>query len=176
MQYTYIKQACLIFLITLSICFLSSCTSLDKPPEVIAAPEIGYVAPDFSLRTSNGILINLHDLKGNPVFINFWATWCGPCVSEMPDIQTLYKKYKKFGLVIIGINQQESTSDVTIFASDYGITFPLLIDSSGKVNEAYRVNAIPKSFFIDREGVIREIYIGSMSKTEIEIFILEILK
>jgi len=140
-------------------------TRHDRPPQ----PQRGFPAPDLSLETLEGETIALSDLRGQVVIINFWATWCPPCRAEMPALQKVYEQYRDQGLTILAVNQQESNQRVADFTGQFGLTFPILMDRDGRVFARYRVTALPTTFFVDREGVIREVTIGGpMSEPFIE--------
>ena len=106
---------------------------------------------DFTLSDLEGKPWHLRDLKGKVVLVNFWATWCPPCRKEMPDLQALYDKYKGDGLVVLSISDEE-TAKVTPFIAERKITYPVLLDPGRKVNEAFVVEGIPKTFVYNREG------------------------
>ena len=106
---------------------------------------------DFTLSDLEGRTWHLRDLKGKVVLVNFWATWCPPCRKEMPDLQALYDEYKDEGLVVLSISDEEAVK-VNAFIAERKITYPVLLDPGRKVNEAYVVEGIPKSFVYDREG------------------------
>ena len=106
---------------------------------------------DFSLTDLQGKTWHLRDLKGQVVLVNFWATWCPPCRKEMPDLQALYDKYKDHGFVVLSISDEEAAK-VLPFVAERKITYPVLLDPGRKVNEAFVVEGIPKSFVYDREG------------------------
>ena len=127
-----------------------------------AAPQTGFLAPDFTLKTPQGEIFTLSGLKGKAVLINIWATWCPPCRAEMPAIQSLYEEYKSQGLVVLGVNStvQDDPFKIAPFLEEYGLTFPILLDETGEVTQAYEVRALPSSFFIDRQGRISEVVIG----------------
>jgi len=108
-------------------------------------------AADFTLTDLQGQSWHLRDLKGKVVLVNFWATWCPPCRKEMPDLQALYDKYKDRGFLVLSISDEESAK-VSPFIAERKITYPVLLDPGRKVNEAFVVEGIPKSFVYDREG------------------------
>jgi cytochrome c biogenesis protein CcmG/thiol:disulfide interchange protein DsbE len=128
----------------------------------IAAPQVGFAAPDFSLQTTEGETYTLSALRGQAVLINVWATWCPPCRAEMPVIEKLSQEYKDKGLVVLAVNStfQDDPAAIRPFAEKYKLSFPILLDEKGNVTRSYQVNALPSSFFIDRQGVIREVVIG----------------
>jgi thiol-disulfide isomerase/thioredoxin len=132
------------------------------------APRKGFLAPDFTLTTLDGSPVRLSDLRGKPVLINFWASWCGPCRAEMPHIQAAFEAHADEGLIVLGVDQLESPPPVATFANDYGLTFPIPLDEDGKVSATYQARALPTSFFVDRDGVIRDTFIGPMTSGLIE--------
>ncbi|WP_119071747.1 cytochrome c biogenesis protein/redoxin [Aggregatilinea lenta] len=154
-------------------------TAMDTGTDVTAAPaapeidaedvptglEVGQRAPDFTTETVDGDTVSLSDYRGKVVLVNFWATWCGPCRSEMPYFQTLYELHDP-NFVVLGVDNQESADTITDFADDVGISFPLLLDEDGAINgDIYgdRVLGYPTSFLIDQNGVIAAYYVGEMN-------------
>ena len=134
--------------------------------------EIGKSAPDFELTKLDGTNVKLSDLKGKKVILNFWATWCGPCQQEMPDMEAFYKEHKE-NVEILAINYTSSEKGggeekVSNFAKEKGITFPILLDKNIDVTTAYKVITIPTSYFIDTKGVIQDKFIGPMTQKEME--------
>ena len=118
----------------------------DDPP-IIRRP-----APDFALRDSTGRIVRLSDLRGKVVWVNFWASWCVPCKKELPDIQALYDEKKEAGLEVLAVNYQEDVQTATQFFDARSLHVPMLLDSSGSVYEEYRLQGLPDSFFVDRDG------------------------
>ena len=134
-----------------------------------SAPEVDKLAPEFQLPNLQGQTISLDDLRGKPVLVNFWATWCGPCVHEMPYIQEVSDEWSGKGLVVLAINIGESTSKVAKFMQSQGLSFTVLLDTDEKTAAKYNIRAIPTTFFIDKDGVIQAKKIGSFtSKAAIE--------
>ncbi|PFI85365.1 redoxin domain-containing protein [Bacillus cereus] len=134
--------------------------------------EIGKSAPDFTLTKLDGTNVKLSDLKGKKVILNFWATWCGPCQQEMPDMEAFYKEHKE-NVEILAVNYTPSEKGggeekVRNFAKEKGITFPILLDKNIDVTTAYKVITIPTSYFIDTKGVIQDKFIGPMTQKEME--------
>jgi peroxiredoxin len=132
------------------------------------AAEIGRAAPDFLLETPDGGTLRLSDLQGQPVLVNFWASWCDPCRKEMPDLIEAYDQYRDEGLVVVGVNQQEATSKVEEFAADFGVEFPIVFDRDAEVADAWRIGGpiqgLPSSYFIDATGVIQATTLGQLSE------------
>jgi peroxiredoxin len=133
--------------------------------------EKGVPAPDFEIKYPDGSKVLLSDLKGKPVLVNFWATWCKFCEAEMPAIQAAYEKYKAQGFVVIAIDSKESKRTVANFFSDRGLTFTVAIDPTDAVFRRYRGSGWPHSVFVDKQGIVSEIYIGQMSASQIEKFL-----
>ena len=111
-------------------------------------------APDFTLTDLNGKRIRLKDLRGKVVFLNFWATWCPPCVQEMPTMEKLHKTFGQKGLTVLAINYREDAKEVKEFFSKYKLTFIALLDLDGKVSERYRTWGLPVTVIINKRGEI----------------------
>ena len=142
-----------------------------------SAQGLGAVAPDFSLKTLAGDTVTLSHLRGHPVFLNFWATWCKPCRGEMSDIIAAYDAHHTAGLEVVAINltDQERMKDVRTFVDDLRLPFPVLLDEKGKVRKTYRLRGVPTSVFIDTLGVVRLVNIGPITRENIQRGLAEIL-
>ena len=116
---------------------------------------------DFSLSLLEGETKSLSSYKGKVVFLNFWATWCGPCRIEMPSLEALYNKFSDKGLEILAVNCREDQTTVSSFLKNEGFTFPVLLDLNGRVSLNYGIQAIPTTFLIDRDGMIILRLVGS---------------
>ena len=108
---------------------------------------------NFTLTDLNGKTWTLKDLHGKVVMVNFWATWCPPCRKEMPDLETLYRRFGPQGLVILGISDEDAAT-VTPFIAKQGTTYPILLDPGRKVNDLFQIEGIPKTFIYGRDGKI----------------------
>lgn len=141
---------------------------VDDPTAVRAetAASLGYLAPDFTLTSLDGQNISLSSLRGTPVLLNFWATWCPPCRQEMPHLQDFYERYKD-QIALLGIDWGEDAETVKRFLERLGVSYPNLLDQRATVFVLYRLTGIPTSFFIDREGYIRGMWLGPMTTEEI---------
>jgi peroxiredoxin len=128
------------------------------------APAVGSPAPGFQLPLLNGGTFRLSDYRGRYVWINFWATWCPPCRAEMPDIEKVWKEEQGGDLVLVAVDFGEDRATVDAFIKKLGLTFPVALDSSGQLTTNYRVVGLPTHFFIDKDGILREIRIGLMSE------------
>ncbi len=111
-------------------------------------------AEDFTLKTLKGETVSLKDYRGRLIFLNFWATWCGPCRAEMPSMQRLWEEFKEEDFVILAINIQEESKLVSSFMNERGLSFPVLLDEKGKVARSYGIRGIPTTFFLNPEGEI----------------------
>lgn len=132
----------------------------QRPP----SSEVGRAAPDFLLAAVDGGEERLSAYRGRWVLINFWASWCGPCRQETPDLQRLQER-RADTVSVLGVNQQEPLKTAAEFADEYEVSYPLALDSSGEVSAAYRVSrGLPVSILVDPAGVIREIHIGRIDE------------
>lgn len=157
----------LILAVAFSGSLLAGCTGSGSTPEY--GPEVGKLAPDFTLTGLDGQEVSLSDFRGEPVLLNFWASWCGPCRIEMPLLQEVYEQWTSKGLVLLAVNLQEDPAKVKEFIDDAGYTFPVLLAPGNKVPLSYNIRGIPATFFIDADGVIRDIKVGAFFGTgEIE--------
>lgn len=134
---------------------------------------VGDKAYDFALLDREGNEISLSSLKGKVVFVNFWASWCPPCVHEMPYIQAIYDQYQKKDVVILAVNvlateKGKDAAAVHQFLSEKGYTFPVLYDVDGSVTVKYRVSAFPTTYIIDKDGYIADFISGAMNKDTME--------
>ncbi len=132
------------------------------------APEKGALAPNFRLKTLQGEEVRLGDLRGRPVVINFWATWCAPCRIEMPAIQSRFERYRQDDLVVLAVNFDEPAGPVEAFREELGLTFTILLDPGAEVQQLYRNRSYPTTFFVDRDGVIRVQHIGLMTEGQLD--------
>ena len=129
---------------------------------------VGAVAPTFTLPVYGGEgsgSIDLQALRGHPVLLNFWSESCPPCRAEMPYLERIYTRYAVHGeFALLGINQADPQEDIAPFGREYSITYPLLFDPGGTVNAAYAVTAIPTTYFIDSQGVVRSVFVTQLSQ------------
>ena len=137
--------------------------------ENIPGVQPGNLAPDFTLQTLDGNTITLSDLRGRPVLINIWASWCGPCKYEMPAIQRVYEVFRDREFIVLGVNltKQDNLTAVIQFVEEHDLAFPILLDSEGLVANTYKLRGLPVSFFIDREGVVQSVVIGGPMPEEV---------
>jgi thiol-disulfide isomerase/thioredoxin len=134
---------------------------------------IGTQAPDFELAELEGQSVHLEDLRGRPVLINFWATWCIPCVTEMPLIQAAYAD-SQGQFAVLGVNADEPVGDIQDFLGKMDLSFDILLDPGGKVDSLYRLRGYPTSYFLDKDGIIRAIHIGQLSESQLNRYLLQV--
>jgi len=129
---------------------------------LIPSPREGFLAPEFTLESLSGDQISLSDMRGKVVVLNLWASWCPPCRAEMPALQRVYQENHERGLEVLAVNitAQDNLAAVEAFVQEFNLTFPILLDTSGKVGKAYIMRAFPTTFFIDQEGVIQRVIVG----------------
>ena len=141
---------------------ITGCAAGSEP----SIATVGKAAPNFQLQNLDGQSISLSELKGKPVLVNFWATWCGPCVSEMPYIQEIYGEWSGKGLVVLTINIGDSSSEAEQFLQDHNLSLPVLLDTNKAVAQRYNIRGIPTTFFIDKDGIIQVKVIGAFPNKE----------
>ena len=120
----------------------------------------GTEAPDFALKSTSGENLRLSEYRGDVVMINFWATWCGPCRQEMPLLDELYTRYKRVGFRLLGVNIDDDSRRAVSMVETLGVNFPVLFDERKEVSKLYRVEAMPVTVLVDRQGKIRFVHYG----------------
>ena len=173
----------IIYLLVLTLGFAWVLISADKSGASTAgripAPQQGFLAPDFELKTPDGESLRLSELRGQAVLVNLWATWCPPCRAEMRSIEKMYQEYKNQGFTVLAVNMtyQDDLLAVMPFVFEQGLTFPILLDETGEMAKAYQLHSLPSSYFIRRDGIINEVVIGGpMSEALLRTRIKDILK
>ncbi len=133
--------------------------------------------PDIFLPMLDGGTFRLSQQHGKPVIVNFWATWCPPCRAELPAFEEVYKNHRSEGLVIVGVDIAEPQDVVAKFVADMGLTFPVALDSDGEALALYRVQGLPTTLFIGRDGTIRDMIVGGpLTKAAIESKVTDLMK
>ncbi len=160
---------------------LISCTSVPTavtlPPNIAASsqsldtgrgmPVVGEPAPDFSYTRSDGKVVRLSDFHGKVVIVNFWATWCGPCRQEMPDLQQAADASGE-QIVVLGVNKLEAAAVIVPFASELAVRFTLVANPAGDIPDRYGVRNLPTSFFIRPDGTVADWRLGAMDAQMIQ--------
>ncbi len=146
-------------------------TYQNQPPPIqkidIPALELGEPAPGFILPSLAGGTVALDDYAGQVVILNTWATWCPPCIAEMPMLNTFYEARRSEGVVVLAVNDKEDEATVAQFIVENGFRFPVLLDYQAQIIESYLVPGLPTTFIIDREGVVQYIHTGLMTEQQL---------
>lgn len=144
-------------------------TSVGRPAQELSAaagsvlPEVGNPAPAFRLTDLSGKKVQLSDFKGKPVFLNYWATWCSFCRAEFPEIEQAYRDYGTTGKVVfLAVDVGEAASVVRQYVNRTGSRVPVALDPNGQTAERYLVQGLPTSYFIGRDGRIRDRVVGAL--------------
>jgi cytochrome c biogenesis protein CcmG, thiol:disulfide interchange protein DsbE len=129
---------------------------------------VGYRAPDFTAEKFEGGSITLSDLRGQYVVMDYWASWCPPCMEEIPFIQQIHEEYRERGLQVLGVNgiEGDDLNSVGDVIADESLTYTILLDRDDEISRIYNIQYLPTSIFIDANGIIREIVIGGITENE----------
>jgi peroxiredoxin len=130
----------------------------------------GALAPEIDLPTLDGGRIKLSTLRGHPVVVTFWGTWCQACRDEFPELVAAHKSHTESGLQVLAVNQRDqelSTTVVTSLIKEYSVPFVVALDEHGKSRRSFRLLAIPTTVFIDSAGIIQRVHSGAISRTEL---------
>jgi cytochrome c biogenesis protein CcmG, thiol:disulfide interchange protein DsbE len=133
---------------------------VTAPSSDIGAVSRGQMAPDFQLKDLSGRPVSLEDFRGQIVLVNFWASWCQPCLDEMPSLQALYAKFKDRKFVVLAVNLNETAPDLEAFLKKNGVTFPVLCEGQA-IAQRYGTEKVPESYLIDNRGVVLQKIIGA---------------
>jgi thiol-disulfide isomerase/thioredoxin len=153
-----VKRFYILILILFLIVSISSCNR-GKEAEIVF-PTIGNIAPELTVKDLNGKTVSLSDYRGKVILLEFWATWCPPCVELIPVLEELYNKYKTKGFVILSIaSEDEGEEAVKTFVKEIGLTYPVFI-ANGDTIRNYGISGIPISFLIDKDGRIVNKHVG----------------
>lgn len=152
-----VPQTLLLVIVSL---LLSAAGCARSPGPTVAT--VGQPAPELAGVALDGTTVSLASLRGRPVIVNFWASWCVPCRAEFPLLRSELETHAADGLQILGITFKDQPDAASAFLAASGATWPTVVDADGRMAAAYRVVAPPQSYFIDRQGVIRSMQIGEM--------------
>jgi peroxiredoxin len=136
---------------------------------------VNYQAPQLELVDMTGSPVTLGSLRGQVVLVNNWATWCPPCRAEMPALESYYRAHQEDGFTLVAINSGDKRDQVEGFAAEYGLTFPLWLDPTGLALRAFRNNALPSSYVIDRSGTVRMFWSGALTQEALEHYLTPLL-
>lgn len=133
-------------------------------------------ARPFTLRLFDGSTLSLDELRGRPVLVNFWASWCGPCIEEAPVLERAAQQYAARGLVLVGVGVWDNEQDARAFLQRYSITYPNGLDPTGAIAIDYGVGGVPESFFIDRNGMLVRKWVGPLNDRQIALLLDDLTK
>lgn len=133
-------------------------------------------APTINLPALTGSRVNLSELRGHPVVVSFWATWCSPCRAKFPELIRLQRQFDSVGLRALGVNgfdQERRTEELSMkaiqqFVDDFVVSFPIALDKRGQTRRAFHIVFLPTTVFIDSAGVIQQVHVGAISREELE--------
>jgi peroxiredoxin len=138
--------------------------------------KVDYPAPELNLITLDGEPVSLSDYLGSVVLVNLWATWCPPCREEMPTLKAFYEKYQSEGFVLLGIDQGEASQQVIPFVDEFGLNFPIWLDTGSEAGRVFETMNLPSSYVIDRNGQVRLMWIGGISQKNLEKYVPDVIK
>lgn len=141
-------------------------------------PKIGQPAPAFDLELLEGGRASLAELRGHPVLVNFWASWCKPCRHEMPELVLRYQQLHEAGLEVLAINltDQERKKDIQRFVGELQLPFPILLDTKGKVRRRYGLRGVPTTIFVDTVGIVAAVHSGPLSPEALDRLLTSIIR
>ena len=151
---------------------INSRSTSDNPVIVLPTSNVhglaeGSVAPDFTLKTFSGQTVNLKELRGKRVLINFWASWCPPCLRETPDLKAAYNELREENVAFIGIGTQDDTDKLKKFSDDNSLPYTIVEDPKGTVGDRYSVLGLPTTILVDSQGIVRKVFTGPITKDQV---------
>ncbi len=136
----------------------------------------GEVAPDFALATFDGQAYALSDLRGQVVVVNFWASWCKPCEQEAAELENTWRRYKDQGVVFLGVDYVDTETEARAYLQRFDITYPNGTDLGTRISQAYRIQGVPETYFVDKTGTLAHVKIGPVEPGELARVIEPLLK
>jgi cytochrome c biogenesis protein CcmG/thiol:disulfide interchange protein DsbE len=146
-----------------------------------ARPEVGQTAPDFDVEFFDGYewetrsVASLSEMRGRPVVLNFWASWCVECRYETDVLEATWQKYRDEGVVFLGVAYADVEPNSIAYMEEFGVTFPHAPDLGTDISQEYEITGVPETFFIDKNGVIRHVQIGAVNQEMLDTLILDML-
>ena len=153
----------LVLLLALAVLALLAYGVLAKGQE----PLSGGPAPDFTLHLFNGGQLSLSELRGQVVVVNVWASWCPPCRDEAPVLELAWRRYRDRGVTFVGVDYMDTEPAALAFIEEFRVTYPNGPDLGGRIAEAYRLQGVPETFFVTRQGEIAEVFVGPLSEARL---------
>ncbi len=157
----------LVTLVALAACShtTSSTNARGSSTSAPSVAKLGAQAPAFNEPTVSGTRLSMADLRGKPVYLNFFASWCPPCNEEAPDVNAVQRQFKGDGLQVVGVDILEDKKKAQLFVDQHHLIYPAVVDA-GALRDAYNINGMPVHVFIDRSGIVKKIEIGELSKAQ----------
>jgi peroxiredoxin len=160
----------------------SNAVEPEAPEAAVLLPEsgpplqVGDQPYEFTLSALDGQTVTLSQFIGRPILINFWATWCGPCRLEMPEIQAIWEEHRDEGLVVLALDQDETAADVRVYFDELGLTFTALLDEDSRTARNFGLQGtLPSSVFVNPDGEISVIHRGLMTRGQLDNFLAQTL-
>jgi DsbE subfamily thiol:disulfide oxidoreductase len=167
----------LIIYMTVFIMFLAGCSfgggtvsqtpALQEEVQIVVGTQVGQKAPDFSLLDEKDEKVSLAQFAGKVVVLNFWATWCGPCRAEMPELQRFHQQ-KDTDVILLGIDIKEDKDTILQFMKRAGYSYPVVRDTFAQASDTYQIRAIPTTYVLDKQGIIRYKKVGPVTAAELK--------
>jgi peroxiredoxin len=150
----------------------------NQPSEFTAIPaKTQFSAPSLMLSDLSGVPHALSDYRGRVVLVNLWATWCPPCAAEMPNLQIYFEKHREQGFVVVAVEDGDPRTQVLSFVQSQRLTFPVWLDPSYQATDrAFRTNSLPSSYVIDREQIVRLVWVGAINAANLEKYVTPLIQ
>lgn len=164
------------FLVIIILAGLAIYNNVQSKGSADQLPKVGFTAPVFTLKgMDQQATYKVEGKREKPLLLNFWASWCGPCKQEAPDLVRLYEKYKdQIDFYAVNITANDQPEQAAAFVKQYGLSFPILMDETGEVSTQYEIVSIPTTYFIDKNGIIRQKVIGLVKPEVFEEYLEEL--
>jgi cytochrome c biogenesis protein CcmG/thiol:disulfide interchange protein DsbE len=158
----------LVFLVVMVLLALVALQMRRNGPLAAAQVGAGEKAPSFTLQTFDGQTVNLADLRGKVVLVNFWASWCIPCEQEAPALENTWRQYQDRGVVFVGVDYVDTETEARGFLSHFDVTYPNGADLGTRISQAYRIRGVPETYIVDKNGMLRATFIGPITQEQIK--------
>lgn len=163
------------FLVIIILAGLAIYNNVQSKGSADQMPKVGFTAPEFELTGLDQAIYKVEGNREKPLLLNFWASWCGPCKQEAPDLVRLYEKYKdQIDFYAVNITANDKPDQAAAFVKEYGLPFPILMDETGEVSTRYEIVSIPTTYFIDKQGIVRQKVIGLVNPEVFEEYLKEL--